>query len=220
MELKIDEVISCVDDPQITVATADLASVNRIKELTFSKISPKEIQTAASRRKPIAFGILVAILASLLITAAAVSIPSMLSGHKENSYVYHVTEDGQIYLPHECPNWGIEFTAGNISPTGLELTCTHTDGDYTGRLSIEPGYYLMIRTSSGWEVLPRVNGMIAWESEGIVIGRNSTYTRMLDWSTIYGQLQPGTYKLCIHVSEIQNREFSQSNEYSVEFTVE
>lgn len=219
MELKIDELISCVDDQQITIVAIDLASVKRIKELTFSKISPNESRSAAARRRPVAFGILVAILASLLITAAAVSIPSMLSGYRENSYVYHVTEDGQIYLPYECPNWGIEFSASNISPTGLELTCTHTDGDYTGRLSIEPGYYLMIKTNSGWEVLPRLNGIIAWEGEGIVIGRNSTYTRTLDWSTIYGELQPGTYKLCIHVSEIQNKEFNQSNEYCVEFVI-
>lgn len=220
MELKIDEVISCVDDPQITAVAIDLASVKRIKELTFSKISPKEIQIAASRRKPIAFGILVAILASLLITAAAVSIPSMPSGYKENSYVYHVTEDGQVYLPYESPNWGIEFSASNISPTGLELTCSHTDGEYTGLLMTGSSYTLQKKTASGWEYVPGVNGLIVWEDKLIELSRNSTYTRILDWSAIYGELQPGTYKLCIHVLEIQNKEINQSNEYSVEFVIE
>lgn len=216
MELKIDELISDIDDNQVVIVTIDLASVKRIKELTLDKINSTNSWPVAYRRRPRSMGILVAVLITFLATVVmATTLPYTIH---TTVCEYPVSDDGQI-IPEDKPDWGVEFSTCNVSPTGMELTCTHTDGNYSGQLMAGDHYYLERRTDSGWEEVPKKNDEYVWRWVNKEISRNSTYTWTLDWSAIYGELSPGTYRLYKPVWELQGKHISQTFEYCIEFVV-
>ncbi len=216
MELRINELISDGNYDDVSIVTMDFASLKRIEELTLGKINACKERTVVSRRRPISFGILVAIISLLAMTATAIALSHSGS---ENSYKYNIVDD-QAYLVKENPNWGIQLIADNVSSNGLKLICNRSGGENDARLITTDFQYLAVKTPSGWvQVLPKI-GPIEWKCKIIELPENSTQTWLVDWTELYGELSPGTYRLYITVNEVQNKGFAYSWNYWVDFSLE
>ena len=72
-------------------------------------------------------------------------------------------------------------------------------------------------TDSGWEALPRENGI--WGMDNIEIPRNSTHIWTLDWREMYGALPPGIYRVCKLFAKCEDYNSVQDQEYRVEFAL-
>lgn len=220
MELKIDELISNINDNQVAIATINSVSVKRIRDLALEKINSSQSRSAAHRRHSLSIGILVAILVislSAIATASTQPYTQPYTLHTTDC-IYYVTDDGQL-IPPPAPDWGVTFSVSNVTPTGMVLTCTQADGDYSGQLATNVGYYLERQTDSGWEIVSKTNDEYVFQGAGIEISRDSVHSWTIDWSNIYGELSPGTYKLNKPVMERKDRQTIRVYYYSIEFVI-
>lgn len=220
MELKIDELISNINDNQVAIATINSVSVKRIRDLALEKINSSQSRSAAHRRHSLSIGILVAILVislSAIATASTQPYTQPYTLHTTDC-IYYVTDDGQL-IPPPAPDWGVTFSVSNVTPTGMVLTCTQADGDYSGQLATNIGYYLERQTDSGWEIVSKTNDEYVFQGAGIEISRDSVHSWTIDWSNIYGELSPGTYKLNKPVMERKDRQTIRVYYYSIEFVI-
>ena len=215
MELKIDELISNINDNQVAIATINSVSVKRIRDLALEKINSAQSHSAAHRHS-LSIGILVAILVISLSAIATASTPPYTL--HTTDCIYYVTDDGQL-IPPPAPDWGVTFSVSNVTPTGMVLTCTQADGDYSGQLATNVGYYLERQTDSGWEIVSKTNDEYVFQGAGIEISRDSVHSWTIDWSNIYGELSPGTYKLNKPVMERKDRQIIRVYHYSIEFVI-
>jgi hypothetical protein len=101
----------------------------------------------------------------------------------------------------------------------MVLTCTQADGDYSGQLATNVGYYLERQTDSGWEIVSKTDDEYEFQGAGIEISRDSVHSWTIDWSNIYGELSPGTYKLNKPVMERKDRQIIRVYCYSIEFVI-
>ena len=219
MELKIDELISNINDNQVAIATINSVSVKRIRDLALEKINSAQSHSAAHRHS-LSIGILVAILVislSAIATASTQPYTQPYTLHTTDC-IYYVTDDGQL-IPPPAPDWGVTFSVSNVTPTGMVLTCTQADGDYSGQLATNVGYYLERQTDSGWEIVSKTNDEYVFQGAGIEISRDSVHSWTIDWSNIYGELSPGTYKLNKPVWERKDRQTIRVYHYSIEFVI-
>lgn len=215
MELKIDELISNINDSQVAIATINSVSVKRIRDLALEKINSAQSRSAAHRRS-LSIGILVAILTIFLSAIATAATQQYILHTTERKYC--VSDDGQI-IPPKAPNWGLTFSVNNVTPTGMVLTCTQADGDYSGQLATGESYYLDRQTDSGWEIVSKTDDEYAFQGMDIEISRDSVHSWTIDWSNIYGELSPGTYKLSKPVWERKDRQIIRFYDYSIEFVI-
>lgn len=217
MKLKIDELLEGIHDDQIIMVAIDLVSINHIKELTLYRINSAEPTNVPYRKRTFSLGFLAAILTTFLVAAAAVDA---LHNYyfRTTEIEYPISIGGQI-LPLDPPSWGIEFSTANITTTGMELTCFHSHGDYTGQLIVEHYYYIEVKTASGWNAVSRINADSERKWHGTILSENEIHTWVLDWSNIYSELPPGSYRLRQPVWELNNRSIGQYYEYCIEFTV-
>lgn len=92
-------------------------------------------------------------------------------------------------------DWGIHMTLENVSSTGLTLTITRSGGIAAGSLETGADYYLE-RSEDGvfWEPVSTFEEPV-WDmmSRLILEGENLVFN--LDWSWLYGNLEPGQYRI-------------------------
>ncbi len=111
---------------------------------------------------------------------------------------------------------GIEYTvsATNVTPIGMRF---NVDVDTKCTFLVENFYWIERQTKNGWETLPAMLEdpcHMAWRfgASGKPIFPSPTDSRPVDWSGIYGVLEPGTYRLCTVV-------FEDEAPVKVEFTI-
>jgi len=111
---------------------------------------------------------------------------------------------------------GIEYTvsATNVTPVGMRF---NVDVDAKCTFLVENYYWIERQTENGWEALPAMLEdpcHMAWRfgASGNPIFPSPTDSRPVDWSGIYGVLEPGTYRLCTVV-------FEGEDPVRVEFTI-
>ena len=111
---------------------------------------------------------------------------------------------------------GIEYTvsATSVTPVGMRLS---VDVDVKCTFLIYNYYWIERQTENGWEALPAMmedpcHMASRFGASGNNIFPGPTDTRPVDWSGIYGVLEPSTYRLCTVV-------FEDEEPCSVEFTI-
>ncbi|MFI3225890.1 MAG: immunoglobulin-like domain-containing protein [Clostridia bacterium] len=119
-------------------------------------------------------------------------------------------------------NWGITFTASDVTPTGLTLICEQADGEQQGELMTGSLYWLQVYENSRWEevdyIVQEVN--IGWTSEGWMIFPNEKNEWEVDWEWLYGELPTGTYRIGKSVMDLIEAGNYEEQTYYVEFEIE
>ena len=108
-----------------------------------------------------------------------------------------ITEITEIkHEPAEKPDWGINLTEENITPTGLTIVCSQSDVDVNGELSTGSYYSLSKYEDGEWIEIPyAIEGEIGWTSEAWNILMDDVVKWDVDWNWLYGELEAGTYRI-------------------------
>lgn len=131
---------------------------------------------------------------------------------------YQINEKGEIIDP--MPDWGITMSAEDITPSGLTLCLTQSGGNIPERLIVGTEFYLEIQTDTGWEVMEANDGSNVWNFTENYLSANETVKFEIDWTNMYGELSPGTYRVRKTVSDLLPTDAGQSYTYSIEFIVQ
>lgn len=114
----------------------------------------------------------------------------------------------------------IKVTVIGASPTGISLICTidnpafaceNPDNAENAIDIINGPFYLERKTDNGWEELPKRIKDATWSEQAFRTGGELDLS--YSWGTVYGYLEPGTYRLTTTVVEGQP-------EVQVEFEIE
>ena len=92
-------------------------------------------------------------------------------------------------------DWGVSFrvAADRLSSTGSDISFYQMEFG-KGNLFTTDEYWIEKYTDGTWEQVPTVTTP-NWEGKGYGVAKmNSTY-EYLDWSLLYGQLEPGLYRM-------------------------
>lgn len=103
----------------------------------------------------------------------------------------------QIIKDEVTPNWGVTLTAKNVTPEGLTILCTQSDGEPTGELNTGSYYTIHKLTEDGWiavDYLPHEYD-IGWTLEAWLIPMNDTVEWQVNWEWLYGKLPSGHYRI-------------------------
>ncbi|MBR2041962.1 MAG: hypothetical protein IJ945_06300 [Oscillospiraceae bacterium] len=113
--------------------------------------------------------------------------------------------------------WGITFSVSDVTATGATVIFTQTGGNPTGELTT--GSYYRIE-KDGKELPYVTEGNIGWTSEAYMIPPEGSYKTTISWEWLYGELEPGTYRIYKGVSDWRAPGDSDGKEYSAEFVIE
>ena len=104
-------------------------------------------------------------------------------------------------VAHPRTNWGISLKAENITPNGARITMTQEGGYLPNRL-FYGSYYGIQRydENAGWISLETRPGQ-AWTTVAYSVPLDDSVTWNINWSAIYGTLEPGRYRFCKAVSD-------------------
>lgn len=93
---------------------------------------------------------------------------------------------------------GIHLNVENVTSTGLTLICRQ-DGTLAEQLHTG-AYFAIERLENGAWTAVDASDEIAWTTEAWVIEQNGSYAWPVSFSSVYGELPPGTYRIGKHFS--------------------
>lgn len=110
-------------------------------------------------------------------------------------------------------DWGIMLYGEEITASGMTLVCQQsgtvpgdrmtTTGAYQAQLMTGQPYWLERLEDGAWVEVPALLEEVVWTMEGWGVNRSNNTRWKVDWSRLYGELEPGTYRL--------GKTFSMSN---------
>lgn len=120
-------------------------------------------------------------------------------------------------------DWGIILATENVTPTGLTLKCTQSDGTATGDLQTG-NWYRIERLTQGkrWKKVKYLDqeGIICWTLEAINIPNNDSTEWNINWEGLYGDLSPGTYRIAKEVKDFRKTGDYEKQIYYAEFEID
>ena len=105
-----------------------------------------------------------------------------------------------------------------LSSMGADV-CFAQDEFGKGTISTTEEYWIEKKVNGEWEKVPMI-GTPNWSLQGIGVAKNSATFGYLDWSPLYGQLEPGEYRMG-KVFECRDREYdyNKSHTFYSEFSI-
>lgn len=104
--------------------------------------------------------------------------------------------------------YGLDIYAKDVSPTGATLVFEKTKGAETGTLQFGESYEIEKLCGSHWEKMPYSDGVdketVVWHCLAYLINDFTPFTELRkDWSYLYGELAPGTYRIVIEIMDFR-----------------
>lgn len=121
-----------------------------------------------------------------------------------------------IYKPEsEIDQIGLSFSLKNISPTGATMVFQQYDADApTGDLLYSDDFAIEVQKDGVWETAPIVVvGDYGFTAIAFTLTAGETSERELRWAWLYGELEPGNYRLTKSVLDF--RDSGDFDEYTV-----
>ncbi len=149
--------------------------------------------------------------------------------YRSHDYFYPDPESEWGYLL-DREDWGLDFTVADVTPGQITLDCTQQGGQQIGTFQIEDYLLFPMEPDTASDGGP---GYLAWikpNSDGLPVSipMNASSQITLDWSSIAGQLAPGSYYVHLSVSDIYDESavhplmenFTDKQSYKIAFTIE
>ena len=112
-------------------------------------------------------------------------------------------------------DWGITFSIINITPTGATVVFTQSGGNPTGELMVGSAYSLEYQDES---MAFLVDDAI-FTAEAYMIPKDGELKMNVNWEWLYGELEPGEYRITKSVMDFRGTGDYDTKEYSAEFTI-
>lgn len=119
-----------------------------------------------------------------------------------------------------CPDWGLTLSAKDVTPSGLTLVCTQSGGEPSGDIMTGEDYYLIVWKKGHWRMVMPVIENYGWNSLAHWITKNDDTEFKIDWKWLYGELEPGTYRLVKEFMDFRKTADYDEAIYWVEFVIE
>lgn len=109
--------------------------------------------------------------------------------------------EGEIYEA-KIPELGLSLTVTDPSSAGATLIWNQKGGEVTGSLEFSKAYKIEVFDGNNWvEVV--MEDDIAFEDIAMSISKDDTTEYELDWSSVYGELPAGTYRVVMTVNNFR-----------------
>lgn len=149
--------------------------------VAFGETSVKQrIVSVLNYRKPGFWVMVAAVVALVFVVACLMTSP--------------VKKQPEVPDIHDGANWGITFSAENVTPRGMTLVCEQDGTPVPGMLMTGAFFRLEKLTEDGWRELPTLQDAI-FTTEGWVITNGQPHRWDVNWAWLYGELEPGRYHI-------------------------
>lgn len=118
------------------------------------------------------------------------------------------------------PDWGLNLSVKDVTPTGLTLVCTKEGGNSTGLLRCGTDYRLIVLEDETWKDVPTVIEEYGWNSLAYNFPEGQTTEFEYSWEWLYGKLPEGTYRLTKGFMDFRESGEYETAMYWVEFEIE
>ena len=118
------------------------------------------------------------------------------------------------------PDWGLTLSAKDVTPSGLTLVCTQSGGEPSGDIMTGEDYYLTVWKKGHWRMVMPVIENYGWNSLAHWITKDTDTEFKIDWKWLYGELEPGTYRLVKEFMDFRKTADYDEAIYWVEFVIE
>ena len=115
------------------------------------------------------------------------------NGSSDQSAAGHT--GGDLAAQAQKDPWGLVLAAEDVTDTGLTLRFVQSGGNPSGELETGSLYWLERETGDGWEKMEPLIEDLAWTTEAYLIAMDDETEMAVDWTALYGQLPPGSYRL-------------------------
>lgn len=121
----------------------------------------------------------------------------------------------------EVNEWGLTLHAKDVTSEGMMLVCTQSGGSPTGELNTGSYYSLEKNVEGVWRVVEYTKDMeIGWTAEAWIIPMNDTVEWEEDWEWLYGNLEPGHYRIGKEITDFRASGDFDKAMYYAEFEIE
>ena len=118
--------------------------------------------------------------------------------------------------------WGIQMSATDVTPMGLKIEFLQLGGEFEGDLNCGAEFMLAKYEDGKWLPVPEIEHEypVVWNSIAYIIRRNERTELGAQWDYLYGELEPGSYKIFKKVQKrVQPGDFEEKT-YEAQFVVE
>ena len=123
-------------------------------------------------------------------------------------------------MQESFPDWGLTLSAKEVTPSGLTLICTQSGGALTGDIMTGKYYCLSVWRAGSWRTVMPVIENYGWNDLAHWIVKDADTEFKIDWEWLYGELEPGTYRLVKDFMDFRKTADYDKALYWVEFVIE
>ena len=127
---------------------------------------------------------------------------------------------GDDVMQESFPDWGLTLSAKEVTPSGLTLICTQSGGAPTGDIMTGEYYCLSVWRAGSWRTVVPVIENYGWNDLAHWIVKDADTEFKIDWEWLYGELEPGTYRLVKDFMDFRKTADYDKAFYWVEFVIE
>ena len=128
--------------------------------------------------------------------------------------------ESAVDMNADFPDWGLNLSVKDVTPTGLTLVCAKEGGNPTGELMCGTDYRLLVFKDGMWKHVPTVIEEYGWNDIGYPITEEKAREFELSWEWLYGKLPTGTYRLAKGFMDWRDSGDYDEATYWVEFEIE
>lgn len=114
---------------------------------------------------------------------------------------------------------GLTLNTKNVTPNGLTLVFEQFGGNATGDLQTGGWYCLEVSDGNGWKTVGTKQENAVWNDIAYKIFPNDITELDVDWSWLYGELEPGFYRISKEVMDFRQAGDFDKKQYQAYFTV-
>ncbi len=131
------------------------------------------------------------------------------------------TESDGICGYPTADKWGVYLRAKDVTPKGLTLVCTQSGGNAEGELQTGSYYRLEYYESKSDEWIELSHGIdnLAWTMEAWMIPCGQSVEWNVDWTFLYGNLEPGYYRIVKEIMDFTGTGNYEEAEYFATFEI-
>jgi len=129
--------------------------------------------------------------------------------------------DSEKYDKDDFYDWGIRLDTENVTSTGLTLLCTQSGGEFEGELHTGSPFSLSVYKDDQWQPVEETPSEYerTWTMEAWMIPKNDVVRWDVNWEFLYGELEPGLYRITKSITNWRAPGDYDEQSFSVGFTI-
>ncbi len=127
----------------------------------------------------------------------------------------------ELALQAELADWEVFFRVDDdrLSSVGVDVYFSQGENG-RGAIATGDGYWIEKKVAGAWEKLPTLSEPSWTDDDNVGVGKGTSTYGYLDWTGLYGRLEPGDYRLGkTFICRDQKTSYVRSHDFYSEFTI-